>query len=213
MMIKLLTAIITTIMIATTFIYPSFAMHDSTLNVSSWIKSDNSTDLHTTDLIRSQESTENETTMMIIEQPSQYQWLTYDDPILQFSIGYPSNWTVSQGEDTASFEISDTNEEFNVLTEPFLSLDPSEYAREKLNEQRKYGLEIIGLNETSINRQPAAQAQYRISTLPSETMALSYFMVTDDYTGYRLLYAVDDDEFSRYLPIIERMVSTFRITK
>jgi hypothetical protein len=46
-------------------------------------------------------------------------------------------------------------------------------------------------------------------------------MVTDDYTGYRLLYEIeddddtidDDDQFSRYLPLIERMVNSFRITR
>jgi hypothetical protein len=51
-------------------------------------------------------------------------------------------------------------------------------------------------------------------------MSLSYFMVTDDFTGYRLLYQTDDDEdttddyrFPKYLLLFERFVESFRITK
>jgi hypothetical protein len=47
------------------------------------------------------------------------------------------------------------------------------------------------------------------------TMTLSYFMVTDDYTGYRLLYAPDfrDDNSSQRMPMIEKMANSFRIMK
>jgi hypothetical protein len=126
-------------------------------------------------------------------------WLIYDDPILQ------------QNEDIVSFEIPDTYSDFDVIVEPLLTLDHSEYARDTLNERRKYSLEIVGLNETSINGQPATMAQYD----SAGTMTLSYFMVTDDYTGYRLLYAPDfrDDNSSQRTPTIEKMANSFRITK
>jgi hypothetical protein len=138
-------------------------------------------------------------------------WLTYNDPILQFTIEYPSTWDIRQDEDIVSFEIPDTYSDFDVIVEPLLTLDHSEYARDTLNERRKYSLEIVGLNETSINGQPATMAQYD----SAGTMTLSYFMVTDDYTGYRLLYAPDfrDDNSTQRMPMIERMANTFRITK
>jgi len=51
-------------------------------------------------------------------------------------------------------------------------------------------------------------------------MELSYFMVTDDYTGYRLIYriaagdeSIEYNEFTKYMPEIERMVNSFKITK
>ena len=54
----------------------------------------------------------------------------------------------------------------------------------------------------------------------SGVMSLSYFMVTDDFTGYRLLYQIDDEEDTtdgyrspKYLPLFERFVESFRITK
>ena len=72
---------------------------------------------------------------------------------------------------------------------------------------------IIGLNETSINGQPATMAQYK----GGDSMYLSYFMVTNDYTGYRLSYDPDFPEdignFTERLPMIERMANLFRITK
>jgi hypothetical protein len=46
-----------------------------------------------------------------------------------------------------------------------------------------------------------------------DSVALSYFMVTDDYKGYRLLYEVDDNEFTRYMPEIERMINSFKIAE
>jgi hypothetical protein len=138
-------------------------------------------------------------------------WLIYDDPILQFIIEYPSTWDIRQDEDMVSFEIPDTYSDFDVIVEPLLTLDHSEYARDTLNERRQYSLEIVGLNETSINGQPATMAQYD----SAGTMTLSYFMVTDDYTGYRLLYAPDfrDDSSTQRMPIIEKMANSFRITK
>jgi hypothetical protein len=138
-------------------------------------------------------------------------WLTYNDPILQFTIEYPSTWDINQDEDMVSFQIPDTYSDFDVIVEPLLTLDHSEYARDTLNERRKYSLEIIGLNETSINGQPATMAQYD----DAGTMTLSYFMVTDDYTGYRLLYAPDfrDDNSSQRMPMIENMTNSFKITK
>ena len=108
--------------------------------------------------------------------------------LLQFSIEYPSTWDIDQDEDIISFKIDPYND-LDVVVEPLLTLDPSEYAREKLNEQRKYDLEIIGLNETTINGQPAYRSQYHES---GDTMGLSYFIVTEDYKGYRLKYEVDD---------------------
>ena len=113
-------------------------------------------------------------------------------------------------------------DDFSVIVEPILT-DHSEYARDTLNERRSNseGFDLIGLNETSINGQPAIRAQYHTSYLGGDGIkSLSYFMVTDDFTGYRLLYQIDDDDtttddgqFPRYLPLFERMVSTFRITK
>jgi hypothetical protein len=138
-------------------------------------------------------------------------WLTYNDPILQFTIEYPSTWDIRQNEDQISFEIPDTYTELEVTVEPLLTLDHSEYARDTLNERRQFISEIVGLNETSINGQPATMAQYD----DAGTMALSYFMVTDDYTGYRLLYSPDfrEDNPTQYMPMIDRMVNSFRITK
>ena len=90
--------------------------------------------------------------------------------------------------------------------------DPSEYARDKLNEQREFSLKLMGLNETSINGQPATRAQYQTGQ-SSDLMTLSYYLVTKDYDGFALIYSAGNADFGRYLPEIERMVSSFKITK
>jgi hypothetical protein len=50
-------------------------------------------------------------------------WLTYNDPILQFTIEYPSTWDINQNEDIVSFAIPDTYSDFDVIVEPLLTLD------------------------------------------------------------------------------------------
>jgi hypothetical protein len=46
---------------------------------------------------------------------------------------------------------------------------------------------------------------------------LAYFMVTDDYTGYRLLYEPDfrdkNGDSSERGEALERMITSFKITK
>ena len=130
-----------------------------------------------------------------------------------------STWNIDEGEGRISFEIPDEYTEFDVIVEPVLTLEHSEYARDTLNEDREY-IENVGLNETSINGQPATMAQYNASSscvLNCPPMTLTYFMVTDDYTGYRLFYEPDfrDKNWnsSERLSTIERMASSFRITK
>ena len=150
-------------------------------------------------------------------------WSTYEDPILQFSIEYPSTLEIDERKDKVTFGVPDTYSGFEVLVDHLLTLDHSEYARDILNEERErlsgiIGVEepsfkIIGLNETSINGQLATMAQYK----GGNSMYLSYFMVTNDYTGYRLSYDPDFREdignFTERLPMIERMANSFRITK
>jgi hypothetical protein len=99
--------------------------------------------------------------------------------------------------------------------------DHSEYARDSLNEIRGgntiSNLEIIGLNETSINGQPVTIAQYNRTGCVAnfDPITLSYFMATDDYNGYRLLYETDfrDKNSSERMPMIERMANSSIITK
>lgn len=142
-------------------------------------------------------------------------WLTHDDPILQFSIDYPSTWSIQQFEDVISFEIPETQDgvyhynDFDIVTETTFTSDSSEYARDKLNEKREFSLKLIGLNETSINGQPATRAQYQTGQ-SSDLMTLSYYFVTKDYDGYALIYSAGNADFTRYLPEVERMINSFK---
>ena len=60
-----------------------------------------------------------------------------------------------------------------------------------------------------------AQYNYTACIMNCDPMTLSYFMATDDYTGYHLLYAPDfrDDNSTQRVPMIERMVNSFKITE
>jgi hypothetical protein len=148
------------------------------------------------------------------------EWETYDDPILQFSIEYPSTWNITEEEDKISFETPtvgpySTYAHFFITREPLqTTLDPLEYARENINSIRTPDIKNISLNETTINGHPASRVQF--DNFKDEDIALTtlvYFMVTDDYTGYVLTYMTRDTEFTKHLPTIEMMVNSFNITK
>jgi hypothetical protein len=140
------------------------------------------------------------------------QWLTHDDPILQIKIDYPSNWDKRECPDSVMFGPDYFRIDLEVETESlFPSTDtPQKYMREVLNENREYQMDIIGLNETTVNDYPAYRAQYKIG----DSITLSYFIVDkNDYTGYHIEYDAEEKYFSKYLPDIERMVNSFQITK
>jgi hypothetical protein len=130
---------------------------------------------------------------------------------MQISIEYPSTWEITQDEDGVS--LNPPVGWFNglqVIREPiFPSETPEDYARENLNERRP--IEIIEFEETTVNEQPAYKARYNSSN--DYIITLSHFLETDDYTGYHLHYSGHNDEFARILPIIEKMVNSFRIAR
>ena len=149
------------------------------------------------------------------------EWETYSDPILQFSIARPSTWEIDMRKDQVTFEIPDTHSNFHVVVEPISTSDHSEYAREKLNEERDRYSDVIGcdpfellkLNETSINGQPATYAQFEGGC----DTYLRYYMATDDYTGYELVYNPDfrDDNSNSTErgSTLKRMITSFNITE
>jgi hypothetical protein len=144
-------------------------------------------------------------------------WSTYEDPILQFSIDHPSTWNIIGEED----EILIQNPErfnFSIATQSLSTLDPSEYARGVLNLVRgETDMRNLILNETTINGHPAYRAQFQthgIGNIVTNITSLMYFMVTDDYTGYTLMYAYPAElTNTKYSATIERMVDSFKITK
>lgn len=139
-------------------------------------------------------------------------WSTYEDPILQFSIEYPSTWNITAEEDKVSFE-TPVPLQFFIITEPLSTLDPSEYARENINSIRTSDTKIISMNEITINGHPASRVQFNWVRQNITLTTLVYFMVTDDYTGYALTSMTGDFDFTKHLPTIERMVNSFNITK
>ncbi len=99
--------------------FPTLAMHDSELGVNTWLASDNSTTAPTTG--EEEAATEDgelvgeflpsapvvEPGLIEGNKSEPMRWLTYDDPILQFTIEYPSTWDRSESKDQISFDIPD----------------------------------------------------------------------------------------------------------
>jgi hypothetical protein len=82
----------------------------------------------------------------------------------------------------------------------------------KPSNEREYGsLEIVGFDETS-NGRPATLAQYNMTgcILNCDPIALSNFVATDDYTGYRLSCEPDfrdkNGDTSERASTIKRMI-------
>ena len=127
---------------------------------------------------------------------------TYSDPILGISIQYPSNYEVSEGPSGVGFASLSfgalppiNSPEFSLLevsvtVEDVLSpaMDSERFMREKMNEQRRYQINILALNETALSGNHSVyQTVYTtFDTMPIHSQSMGLFLVKDG-RGYLFL--------------------------
>lgn len=152
--------------------------------------------------------------------------LNFESPTHGVSMSYPSNWTLSTSglpeytqivafysplsniSDTipARLSISVFSYENNISLIDFTNMTLS-----SLNGSQQFG--IISSEPITIDSKPGYQVI--LSTLPSMQNPIPFgLMNTWTVLGnhlYLLSYSTDSSEFSRYLPLVEKMISSFKI--
>lgn len=144
------------------------------------------------------------------------------------SLSYPSNWTVSTSglpeytqivaiyspltniSDTipARFSISVFSYENNISLTDFTNMTLG-----SLNGSQQF--QMVSSGPTTIDSNPAYQVI--LSTLPSMQSPLPFGLMNTwtavGNTLYLMSYSADSSEFSRYLPLVEKMLASFEIHK
>jgi hypothetical protein len=148
---------------------------------------------------------------------------TYSDPILQISIQYPSNYEVKEAPGGVLFSSQSLGElpsmdspDFSLLEASLDVIDLSpeintaqKFMRQMMNEQRKYDINILALNETSLSGNNTA---YRsVYTTFDTSQAMDFFTVKDG-VGYYLSFSVMPPErFPGYTSVMQKMSESFQI--
>jgi eukaryotic-like serine/threonine-protein kinase len=152
--------------------------------------------------------------------------LDFESPTHGVSMSYPSNWTLSTSglpeytqiiafysplsniSDTipARLSISVFSYENNISLIDFTNMTLS-----SLNGSQQFG--IISSGPITIDSKPGYQVI--LSTLPSMQNPIPFgLMNTWTVAGnnlYLMSYSSDSSEFSRYLPLVEKMIGSFKI--
>lgn len=146
----------------------------------------------------------------------------------EVSISYPSNWTVSTSglpeytqivafyspltniSDTipARFSISVFSYENNISLADFTNMTLG-----SLNGSQQF--QMVSSGPTTIDSNPAYHVI--LSTLPSMQNPIPFGLMNTwtavGNTLYLMSYSADSSEFSRYLPVVEKMLTSFEIHK
>jgi hypothetical protein len=151
-------------------------------------------------------------------------FLTYQDPIYGIKIGYPSDWNKTEGANFVEFRLP--TEGYNrtdittlialeiridILPPDIASLE--QYSRAKLISHRQFGeFNLLESNTTTIATNVPAVKTIYTNTFPNtgEVLKTMEFTAIKDNIGYDIRYFADPaSDYSKYLPIVQRMISSF----
>ena len=149
--------------------------------------------------------------------------ISHSDEDWGFEINYPDNWTERDSlrrEGMLSFAITAPIEDksggpaasFFVLAfnpEPGQVFDV--VMENSIKQLQTAGI-LISSSKKTIAGYPAFELVYLDMPENAENKQLHYFIAKGD-TWYQLLYKAKQDKFDQYLPEVEKMIESFRITK
>jgi hypothetical protein len=101
--------------------------------------------------------------------------------------------------------------EVSLTVEDLLSpeMDSERFMREKMNEQRRYEINVIALNETTLSGNNTAYET--IYTTYETSQSMDFFTVKDE-RGYHLSFSVmPPGRFQDYTEVIQKMSESFQI--
>ncbi|KPJ55102.1 hypothetical protein AMJ47_01085 [Parcubacteria bacterium DG_72] len=147
----------------------------------------------------------------------------YADEEWGFEFNYPADWeeqSLTQREGMVSFAINAPIEEESggsAASFFILAFNPTEgqvFSVEMENsiEQVEAAGILISQSQRTIADSNALELAYVDKPVDPESKQLHYF-IDQGNTWYQLLYTAKQDKFDEYLPEIEKMIESFRITK
>ena len=170
------------------------------------------------------------------QEPLPQQNSLYENPQYGFAIQYPSNWQVEEGNASGTAVVaaisSPLENNFDTFAENFAigiqnlrtgtSLDDYGQAAVALLKSQPPGSDFELTDSpvsTTLGGLPAQKIEYTmtspsdraITTNPTKIQGIQVWTINDD-SAYVVSFAAAEDQFSSYLPTIQKIIDTFRIT-
>jgi eukaryotic-like serine/threonine-protein kinase len=141
----------------------------------------------------------------------------YENSSHGIKINYPSNW--KRVDDARGTWFRNANESVNIRVEsiPLLnrSLEKLTIRQINLTKQQFPGLELVESNETIIgNNYTAHRLVFTFPQQPSDLQRTKEMQVwtLNGTRGYIISYFAIPDTYDNYLPIVHKIIDSFRIT-
>ena len=156
---------------------------------------------------------------------------TYENPGFGFTMQYPSTWSVTQvredpsapanGSLVAIFK-APTESQTDMYQENLLlnvqgfpnGITLEEYTENSLNDFRNMSdtVQIFESSPTTLSGLPAHEIVYTSSPNPGQNLKkMQVFTVVNDNMAYILTFAAEDAQFNKYLPDVQKMISSVKI--
>jgi eukaryotic-like serine/threonine-protein kinase len=151
-------------------------------------------------------------------------FLLYENPIHKVKIKYPSNWTITDksniGQLSVKFSSADGGHYPSLFLETYdLSNNGNNISLEGYaqNETRRLFDSLLDFNlvemaRIAISDETGEKAEYTFTLNHVPFKKMEIWVMKGDKI-YAINYVAEESKFSRYLPVIEKMVGSFFITK
>jgi serine/threonine-protein kinase len=160
---------------------------------------------------------------IIYQQPSLAQtngsFNTYNNPTFGIKMQYPSDWgrldlsfLENDSADIDFYPLGDTsgvkNVKIQVKTLPLQNMTLDEYTSVQINSIEE---QLLESNTTTLtdNKVPA----YKIVFVNSEGLKTMQIWALKDDKSYTITYVAEESDYSNQLPVVQRMIDSFGITK
>jgi hypothetical protein len=151
--------------------------------------------------------------------PTTTNFTNYDGSKLGFQVQYPANWNITE-EQTAVWFVSPVDSTGNIRIErqPASNLSLSDLVNVQLLQSKESykDLKVLSSNFTSLDGNPANRTDYQFRIEEPKFMGVDVFDFTaiqistiKNNNFYTFLYYSNPENFHIFLPIAQKMISTF----
>jgi hypothetical protein len=146
------------------------------------------------------------------------EWSTYDDRILGVSIQHPSGWEVEE-EPNVVWLYNGSDGEVLVSADPSTFENSEEFMKDTINDLRGETDKINQIdNDVQMAGKPASKVDFTYKPDPTDSSEylhqIMYFMVDEESnTMYMIGFGISEENYTKYQPIIQRMVNSFKIQR
>ena len=150
---------------------------------------------------------------------TQQNWSTYEDPILGISIEYPSSWKIEEEPNTVSFKLYE-NESKPLIFSSVVAMRSlpgidtnEEFMKSDVNTLRNSISKIYEIdNAATIGGKPASKIVFdvKLGIGKYKDHIIGYYMVYREMLYYIAFHIVIDN-YTKYIPTIQKMVDSFKI--